>query len=87
MTLACALWPPASPLPADPLIGRHEVLGMRRSCRAPQEPLKWWLNEKKEFGREHQCVPAALRCTTLPACHSCSLACLPACLPVGGLGE
>ena len=54
LTFQSGLWPPTSPLPADPLVGRHEVLGVRRSCRAPQEPLKWWLNEKKEFGREHQ---------------------------------
>lgn len=46
------------PLPcADPRIGRHEVVpGVRRSSRQKQEPLKWWLNEKKEFGRNHKCV-------------------------------
>lgn len=32
---------------------------MRRSCRSRQGPLKWWLNERQEFGRQHQCVPAA----------------------------
>lgn len=41
----------------DPKIGRHELMpGVRRSCRGKQEPLRWWLNEKKEFGREHMWV-------------------------------
>ncbi|KAL4452119.1 hypothetical protein ABPG75_007781 [Micractinium tetrahymenae] len=45
-------------LAADPHIGRHEVLpGVRRSSRQKQEPLKWWLNEKKEFGRSHKTMP------------------------------
>lgn len=43
------------PMCTDPRIGRHEVLpGVRRSARQKQEPLKWWLNEKLEFGRSHK---------------------------------
>lgn len=46
---------PTHALPADPSNGLREVLpGVRRSGRQKTEPLKWWLNEKKEFGREHQ---------------------------------
>ncbi|KAL4857201.1 hypothetical protein ACK3TF_002502 [Chlorella vulgaris] len=45
-------------LAVDPKIGRHELMpGVRRSCRGKQEPLRWWLNEKKEFGREHMTMP------------------------------
>lgn len=47
--------PYCPPSCTDPRIGRHEVLpGVRRSARQRQEPLKWWLNEKKEFGRSHK---------------------------------
>ena len=46
-------------LPADPRIGRQELLpGMRRTTRQREAPLKWWLNEKKEFGRQHKWVGA-----------------------------
>lgn len=56
------------PPPADPRIGLHEVVpGVRRSSRQKQEPLKWWLNEKKEFGREHKCVPER---RAVPCCCS-----------------
>ncbi|EFN54867.1 hypothetical protein CHLNCDRAFT_134945 [Chlorella variabilis] len=45
-------------LAVDPTIGRREVLpGVRRSCRSRQGPLKWWLNERQEFGRQHQTMP------------------------------
>ncbi len=59
----CPLCFAACPLPhADPHIGRHEIVpGVRRSSRQKQEPLKWWLNEKKEFGRAHKCVGWLLR--------------------------
>lgn len=55
------------PLPPSDRFGMHTegLGGVRRSGRQKQEPLKWWLNEKKEFGREHQCVAAACCCWLL----------------------
>ena len=47
---------PRPRLGVDPTIGRHEVApGVRRSCRSHEEPLRWWLNESKNFSRtEHR---------------------------------
>eukprot|EP00887_Chlorella_sp_A99_P007662 scaffold20.g7662.t1 len=39
-------------------MGRQEVApGVRRSTRSREQPLKWWLNECKEYGREHTTLP------------------------------
>lgn len=35
-----------------PGIGRYEIApGIRRSSRAPERPLMWWLGENKEYSR------------------------------------
>lgn len=49
----------------DPTIGRHEVApGVRRSCRSHEEPLRWWLNESKNFSRaEHMTMPTIVSIT------------------------
>jgi len=50
---------PRKSLAVDPEVGRREVApGIRRSMRRAQEPLRWWLGEKKEFDRiAHKTMP------------------------------
>ena len=46
-------------------VGRQEVApGIRRSTRRSQEPLRWWLGEKKEFNRvSHKTMPTVAAVT------------------------
>lgn len=56
---------PRKSLAIDPGVGRQEVApGVRRSMRQPQQPLKWWLGEKKEFDRvAHKTLPTVSQVT------------------------
>ncbi|KAL6779615.1 hypothetical protein ACKKBG_A13020 [Auxenochlorella protothecoides x Auxenochlorella symbiontica] len=46
-------------LSSAPGIGRYEIApGIRRSSRAPERPLMWWLGENKEYSRSaHKTMP------------------------------
>jgi hypothetical protein len=50
---------PRKSLAVDVTVGRQEVApGLRRSTRRAQEPLRWWLGEKKQFDRvRHKTMP------------------------------
>ncbi|KAI8105084.1 hypothetical protein M9435_000256 [Picochlorum sp. BPE23] len=50
---------PRKSLAVDITIGRQEIApGLRRSTRRAQEPLRWWLGEKKQFDRvRHKTMP------------------------------
>lgn len=50
---------PRKSLAVDITVGRQEVApGLRRSTRRAQEPLRWWLGEKKQFDRvRHKTMP------------------------------
>ena len=50
---------PRKSLAVDITIGRQEIApGLRRSMRRAQEPLRWWLGEKKQFDRiKHKTMP------------------------------
>lgn len=50
---------PRKSLAVDITVGRQEIApGLRRSTRRAQEPLRWWLGEKKQFDRvRHKTMP------------------------------
>ena len=56
---------PRKSLAVNPGVGRQEVApGVRRSMRQAQQPLKWWLGEKKEFDRvAHKTLPTVSQVT------------------------